>query len=107
MFSCCVPSGLLGKALSFIRALIILGMKLLMSNQRRATGHGLTFAPGDTVHPAPTVYFNAAGRLENCKTGIEREREVKRKLERERDNLRRCLQILIRLNKEPSTSTQF
>lgn len=73
------PAWFVGKALSFIRALIILGTKLLMSNQRRATGHGLTFAPGDTVHPAPTVYFNAAGRLENCKTGIERESEVKRK----------------------------
>lgn len=32
------------KALSFIRALIILGIKVLMFNHRQATGHELTAA---------------------------------------------------------------
>lgn len=64
-----------GKALSFIRALIILGIKLLMFYWSMAIGRKLTSAPGGTAHRAAAMYFDAAGRLENRKTDIQRGRE--------------------------------
>lgn len=67
-----------GKALSFIRALIILGIKLLMFHRRTAIGHKLTSAPGDTAHRAAAMYFDAAARLEYCKTDVHRGRERSR-----------------------------
>lgn len=84
-----------GKALSFLRALIILGIKLLMFHRSAAIGHKLTSAPGDMAHRAAAMYCCAAGRLENCKTDVHRggergqknirQRKRDREIERERE----------------------
>lgn len=60
-----------------------------MFHRRAAIGHKLTSAPGDMAHRAAAVYFDAVGRLENCKADIERGERGQKKIRQRRKEAER------------------
>lgn len=83
-----------------------------MFHRSAAIGHKLTSAPGDMAHRAAAMYFDAVGRLENCKTDVERGERGQKKIRPRREAERRKREIssghiLIRLNRERFISSQF
>lgn len=56
-----------------------------MFHQSSAIGHKLTSAPSDMAHGAAAMYFDAVGRLENCKTDVERGERGQKKIRQRRE----------------------
>lgn len=103
------PVWFLYKALSFIRALIILGIKVLMFNHRQATGHELTAAlrqQSAWSSQGTPVRGEARVCVQNCK--INRKKEKERKQGDGVNSRLGCFQLFIRLFRHTSPNcTQF